>query len=157
MPIYILKPGQKHFKRNEGGDSKHRLVAMKPGETIRLTEKQYASFADKFDYVGRDAVETVEVEEARTTAPILMNRDDGGYDLVNSDTGVPINDVALSLAEVAEAINAYQAFVPEEVANHLTKAYAEEALAEDETEVDGETAEEEPAEEEPADDKDENN
>ncbi len=157
MPLYALKAGQKHYKRNRSGDAKHRLTLMKPGEIVELRDSQYKAFSDKFDYVGRtegeEAVETAETDSEGPVTPVLVRREDGGYDLVNPDTEKVLNDNPLALGDVAEIIETYKATVSDETAEAIaqdTVASVEE-MDTDDSEDDENSGDDEPDDEESED------
>ena len=157
MPLYALKAGQKHYRRNPGGDSKNRLTLMKPGEIVELRDSQYQAFSDKFDYVGRtegeEAVETAETDGSGPVDPVLVRREDGGYDLVNPDTEQVLDDTPLAIGDVAEAIQDYNATVSDETAEAIaqdTVASVEE-MDTDDSEDDENSGDDEPDDEESED------
>ncbi len=155
MPLYVLKAGQKHYKRNTSGDAKHRLTLMKPGEIVELREAQYNAFSDKFDYVGRTegevAVETAETDSEEPTVPVLVRRADGGYDLVNPDTEKVLNDLPLAIGDVAEAIQVYNATVSDETAEAISQDTVDAADEVEDNDSDDEPDEEKKEEDEAGD------
>lgn len=102
MQEYRLLPGKKH---GIGRGVRGALEELKPGGVIELTDAQYKAFKEKFEPVNSPQERLAKAkEELEPNLPkIRKRRGEEAYDVINQETGEPINEAPLTKDE-AEAL-----------------------------------------------------
>lgn len=107
MPVYRLKPGQKHYLRSKGTT----LYEVKPGEKVNLTKDQFQAVRDKFEFISNTEEEKAVLQEGQqkteAATPILQELEDGSFNVLDPRTKLPINDEPISKEEAEELSKAY--------------------------------------------------
>ena len=100
MPVYRIRPGQKHYilgKRKGRGRETNLFTA---GDEVELETFQAAPFLDKMELVGETEDEksfrTSKENTVKKSAPRLVEVGDDEYNVINQTTGKPINKSPLS-------------------------------------------------------------
>lgn len=105
MPKYQIVQGQEHYMRNAKGPGMNKHVG---GDVIELTEDKARAIRDKIVPIGETDIERdvreAEEEVVENLKPLIVERDDElGFDVINAETGQPMNDLPLDRDE-AEAM-----------------------------------------------------
>lgn len=109
MPRYRLRVGQSHYTRSPNGSG---IKLHKSPEILELTESQAHGIRDKIDLIDATEAEKVvekEIEEkVEDSLPEITGNEEDGFDVINKETGKPLNDAPMNRADadaLAEAVS----------------------------------------------------
>lgn len=114
MPKFIVLSGT--HSRSEDG----KRVTYKKGDTIDATEEELKGFLDKFRRVGPPDKPDKPKEEVKKLQ--IEHRGGGRYNVVNAESGKPINSELLSRDEAQEIVDSDSEPPSEEEAPESTES-----------------------------------
>jgi len=93
------KPGFGPYLYKKDGE----LVEVKTGETLECSKMALGTYVERFDLADED--ETVEEPSRYVSVP---RKDESGFDVVDRETGRPVNEAPMTEDEAKEFLEKYE-------------------------------------------------